>query len=150
MTKSEPTFSPFSPKYKKACLALFDQNCPRYFSPNEKADYKMFLSGKPAGYSVGFLGKEVVAACGLTSITELGQARLSWILVSNHHKGQGLGHTMMTHMLEQAKQNKVQRIDIAASHLSADFFAKFGAKEILRTENGWGPEMRRVDMLLQL
>ena len=96
------------------------------------------------------MGDEMVAACGLTSVTDLGQARLSWIMVSNHHKGRGLGYTMMTHMLEQAGKLNVKRIDIAASHLSADFFAKFGAKEVLRTAHGWGPEMHRVDMLLQL
>jgi hypothetical protein len=41
-------------------------------------------------------------------------------------------------------------IDIAASHLSAPFFTRFGAKEVRCTKDGWGAGMHRVDMLLPL
>jgi hypothetical protein len=39
------------------------------------------------------------------------------------------------------------RVKIAASHLSAPFFAKFGAVPLRTTDDGWGPGMHRVDMI---
>ncbi|CCQ10838.1 hypothetical protein PALB_17120 [Pseudoalteromonas luteoviolacea B = ATCC 29581] len=41
-------------------------------------------------------------------------------------------------------------IDIAASHLSAPFFEKFGEKTIKEITDGWGLDMHRVDMELLL
>ena len=46
--------------------------------------------------------------------------------------------------------NKLFTIDIAASHLSAPFFKKFGAIEIKIIEDGWGKGMHRVNMKLKL
>jgi hypothetical protein len=41
-------------------------------------------------------------------------------------------------------------LDVAASQHSAPFFARFGARELARTDDGWGPGMHRVDMELPL
>ena len=49
-----------------------------------------------------------------------------------------------------AQEAKVEHIKIAANHLSAPFFAKFGAKTVLETKDGWAPDMHRVDMELHL
>ena len=39
-------------------------------------------------------------------------------------------------------------VSIAASHKSAPFFARFGARIVETTPDGWGPGMHRVDMEL--
>ena len=56
----------------------------------------------------------------------------------------------MTEARRLAKAAGKQVIDIAASHLSAPFFARFGANEVSFTREGWGPAMHRVDMELAL
>ena len=65
-------------------------------------------------------------------------------------KGRGVGVKMMNYARETAFKNGSSAIDIAASHLSASFFTKFGAEELKITQNGWGPDMHRVDMEIKL
>jgi hypothetical protein len=64
------------------------------------------------------------------------------------------GHSFDTKMMLYAKKilanEGVRVIDIAASHLSAPFFEKFGAIAIKETNDGWGPNIHRVDMALLL
>ena len=77
-----------------------------------------------------------------------GRARLNWILIYPTEHGRGIGSAMMRRALELANQQALGVISIAASHLSAPFFAKFGAIVIVETPNGWGPGMHRIDMTL--
>ena len=36
-------FRGYRPPDESACLALFDENCPAFFAPNERDDYLVFL-----------------------------------------------------------------------------------------------------------
>ena len=132
------------------CLQLFNENCPEYFAENEREDYIDFLEGNPSGYFIGVSDDCVVSAFGLIITPESSRTRLSWILVSPKSKGRGVGVKMMNYVKEKALKNGSSAIDIAASHLSASFFTKFGAEEIKITQNGWGPDMHRVDMEIKL
>ena len=51
---------------------------------------------------------------------------------------------------ELAEVKGVVAIDIAASHLSAPSFGKYGAKALRTIRNGWGSNMHRIDMELVL
>ena len=136
--------------YFGKCLQLFNENCPEYFAENEREDYIDFLEGSPSGYFIGISDGSVVSAFGLISTREPSRTRLSWILVSPKSKGRGVGVKMMNYARETAFKNGSSAIDIAASHLSASFFTKFGAEELKITQNGWGPDMHRVDMEIKL
>ena len=57
---------------------------------------------------------------------------------------------MMNYAKKMAVDHNVNVIDIAASHLSAPFFAKFGAMIIKEIKDGWGLNMHRIDMELLL
>ena len=57
---------------------------------------------------------------------------------------------MVSYAKKMAKDSNMKVIDIAASHLSAPFFEKFGAKTIKEITDGWGLDMHRVDMELLL
>jgi len=75
---------------------------------------------------------------------------MNWIMIDPARHGRGIGSAVMAEILARAHQLGCAAIDIAASQLSAPFFARFGANEVRRTSNGWGPGMHRVDMLLPL
>lgn len=130
------------------CLALFDRNCPDYFAPNEREDYIGFLRSSPQGYQVARLNERVVAAFGLT--VEGSAGRISWIMVCPDSKGQGVGAAMMRRAKAAAAEARVESVDIAASHLSAPFFAHFGADAVETIPDGWGAGMHRVDMRLRI
>lgn len=143
------TFRSFRAADTTACLAIFDLNCPAFFAPEERAEYAAFLGGEPATYELCLSGSLILGAFGLTP-GETGRARVNWILLDPTAKGSGVGAAMMRRAIGLACGVGATHIDIAASHISAPFFAKFGARTVSRQENGWGPGMHRHDMLLQV
>lgn len=143
-------FESYRDDYRDSCLNLFDENCPDFFAENERADYAEFLAKKPKNYKVGLSKGIVSAAFGLEFELDAGKARITWIMVSNSFKGRGVGVEMMKWARALAYDREASVIDIAASHLSAPFFEKFGAIVTKETHNGWGPEMHRIDMELHL
>ena len=152
MSPFEINFIDYDQFYFADCLKLFDENCPQYFAENERQDYSRFLESEPIGYFVIKQGGNIIAAFGLivSITTKLKRARLSWILVSPCAQGKGTGLAMMHHVQQLAGKQGVGIIDIAASHLSAPFFWKFGAIKLAEHKDGWGEGMHRVDMELKV
>ncbi|HVT72251.1 MAG TPA: GNAT family N-acetyltransferase [Lacunisphaera sp.] len=143
-----PHFRAWEPGDRAACLALFDANCPRYFAANERGDYEAFLDALPVGYEVCLVDGRIAGAYGVLR-TDRGPC-LRWILLVPEMQGRGLGRAIMNRAISSAETRQSGALRIAASHESAPFFARFGAREISRTPDGWGPGMHRVDMLLKL
>ncbi|HTO72665.1 MAG TPA: GNAT family N-acetyltransferase [Gemmatimonadales bacterium] len=143
-----PSFRSFAPTDRPACLHLFDANCPRFFAPNERVDYEAFMDEKRGGYEVCLLDDQVVGGYGVLVEGPTGLA-LRWILIAPDRQGLGIGTAIMRRVLDQVKAHGPDaRLHIGASHLSAPFFGRFGARELARYPNGWGPDMHRVDMEL--
>ena len=145
---SPAVYRPFVKRDRAACLALFDANCPAYFAPNERDEYKYFLDSEPVGYEVFETEGRIVASFGLIGMDNT-SARLNWIMIDPDHHGVGIGSTIMEHVVTLARTRELKKICIAASHRSAPFFARFGAIAIARTKDGWGPGMDRIDMVLE-
>lgn len=141
------TYRPYSRTDNEACLRLFDANCPKYFASNERVDYADFLGSDPEGYELCIVNGQVTGAFGLIG-NSASRGRLNWIMLSPLSQGLGIGSAIMDRIIAQATDSKLQVLDIAASHKSAPFFARFGAvtKKVIR--NGWGPNMHRSDMEL--
>lgn len=142
-------FEKCRPDLYEAALALFDANCPAFFAPNEREDFERFLLDFGADYRVAIDGKKVLAGFALQTASGR-RAQIRWIMVHPEAHGAGLGRRMMSDAVSLAKEAGALTIDIAASHLSAPFFARFGAVERVRTPDGWGPGMHRVDMTLSV
>ncbi|MFK8041131.1 GNAT family N-acetyltransferase [Congregibacter sp.] len=142
------SFRSFRTDDLQSCLALFDANCPEFFAPNERADYEGFLSKNPATYIVATRNEKLVAAYGVSSNGQ--RSSLNWILLARECQGLGLGSTIMKRVVAQAIELKTPVLCIAASHISAPFFARFSAVAGKTTWDGWGPGMHRVDMELPL
>ena len=142
-------FRSYLPGDKEACLNLFDANCPEFFAPNERTDYQRFLEANPNSYELCFGESVVVGAFGLMG-DDAHCRDLNWILLSPSSQGLGIGAAIMERVVLDARESAVRVINIAASHKSAPFFAKFGANEVTVSDNGWGPGIHRVDMELRL
>jgi len=140
-----PLFRAFAAADTTACLMLFDANCPEYFAPNERADYRAFLDAAPEGYAVCELGGAIAGAYGVHAIDD-GNAALHWILLAPAAQGRGLGAAIMSRVARTLDQRGHRVLHISASHRSAPFFARFGAVEDARIVDGWGPGMHRVEM----
>ena len=145
---ARPVFRPYAAADVAACLAIFDANCPDYFAPNERAEFAAFLAGNPVGYELCLLSDTPVGAFGLTAHDGVGT--LNWILIAPSVQGAGVGSAIMRRVLERGRYLDLNRINIAASHKSRGFFARFGARTLTTQEDGWGPGMHRVDMELPM
>jgi GNAT superfamily N-acetyltransferase len=143
------SFRCYAANDKDACLRLFDENCPAFFSPNERADYAQFLDAAPSGYEVCMLDGAVIGAYGLVGADQAWR-HLNWILISAKVQGLGIGSVFIDRTIRIGKAANIVGIKIAASHLSAPFFAKNGAVQLRMIENGWGIGMHRIDMELKL
>lgn len=142
-------FRRYRPGDRAACLALFDANCPQFFAPNERQDFDAFLAGEPSDYRVATQDNGVVGAFGVVT-DDNDDARLNWIMIDPECQGAGVGARMMRDAIAIAGKLDRRQLHIAASQHSASFFATFGAIEVARKTDGWGPGMHRVDMLLEL
>ena len=143
------TFRGYLSTDKAACLELFDANCPEYFAPNERKDYENFLEANPENYELCFVAGPLVGAFGL--MHESARDRnLRWILLDPSSQGLGIGAMIMERVILHASESGARVLNIAASHKSAPFFAKFGSTKVTVTANGWGPGLDRVDMVLKL
>jgi len=128
------------------CLNLFDKNCPTFFAKNEREDYSSYLLNLTDTYKVLISNDKVIAAFGITQIKTSNRCRVTWIMVCPSEKGKGVGTQLMAYVKQFALDTDSTGITIAASHLSAPFFTKFGAKETRYIKDGWGMNMHRVDM----
>ena len=134
---------------RQACLAVFDRNCPEFFSPNERTDYEVFLESAPSAYEVCEVDGRVVGAFGLLD-DGIDEKRLNWILLDPQIQGIGIGQKIMERVLHIGRTTSMGQVNIAASQKSAPFFASFGATTTTTTIEGWGPGLDRVDMVLVL
>lgn len=156
--KKELLYRPYVSASLDDCLKLFDANCPEYFAPNERGDYKNFLEASPNAYELCcILGKLVVAFGvfpeGSATSDDSCAARaasLNWILIDPDMQGSGIGTELMSRALNRSRLLGVRALKIAASHKSAPFFKKFGAEVVRETHDGWGPGMHRIDMVIEL
>lgn len=142
-------FTPYSCEDRDTCLGLFDANCPVFFSPNERTDYLRFLDTAPGGYELCLVDGVVAGAFGLMG-HDATRRRLNWIMLNPQFQGLGAGRAIMQRVATLAALEGIHLVDIAASHMSAPFFTRFGAITLTVTNNGWGPRMHRVDMELPL
>jgi len=133
------SFRPYTVSDKAACLAIFDANCPAYFAPNERADYKGFLDTNPAAYEVCIVNDVVAGAFGLIG-EDVQRQSLNWILIDPSLQGFGIGSAIMDRVVTTGRDSGLSFLEIAASHKSAPFFARFGAVVETVVEEGWGLE----------
>ena len=95
------------------------------------------------------LMKQLLAQFGLLG-DEPDYQHINWILISPKSQGLGIGAQFMKRAITAGQANHLKHIKIAASHLSAPFFAKFGAIKVSEQAHGWGQNMHRIDMELPL
>lgn len=143
------TFRNYKARDKTACLNLFEENCPKYFAPNERQDFEKFLDSNPADYQICLKDDSIVGVFGVFK-KDPGQSRLEWILLGQNVQGFGLGTIIMEKTLSLANEQSARVIHIATSHKAYKFFQKQGATIVSETKNGWGPDMHRIDMALYI
>lgn len=144
---SHVTFRPYQAGDRPTCLALFDANSPQFFDPGERLGNVQFLEAIPEGYEVCLDENRIVGAYGVLPHAPH-EFVIRWILIAPDAQGRGIGSAMMARAVSLVRATGAHRLHMAASHKSAPFFARFGARAMATTQHGWGPGLHRVDMEL--
>lgn len=150
-----PTLSrPYLPADLAACLVLFDSNLPRFFAPEERAEFAADLCALPHPahpFLVLTRAERIVACGGLTLDPAAGTASLSWGMVDRSLHGQGLGTRLIAARLDLVRTMPgIASISLSTSQHTQGFYEGFGFKVIEVVKNGYGPGIDRCDMILQL
>ncbi|MEM1379903.1 MAG: GNAT family N-acetyltransferase [Pseudomonadota bacterium] len=127
-------------------MALLDANIPEAFHPGERGAFTEFLSAFATDYRVLPRQGRLIAAFALSAEPQPHTGRIRWLMAHPEVHGIGLGRAMMDEVKSEARARGIALITIAASHVSEAFYTRFGATVDVRTHDGWGPGMHRVDM----
>lgn len=138
---------------RRACLALFDGNVPRFFSVAERQDFMSFLDEEVAAcsYQVIERSNRVIACGGYTVDMQSETACLCWGMVARELHGTGVGSVLTAVRLRAARSTPgVTQVRIDTSQHTQGFYRRFGFTADKIVPDGYGPGLDRWDMLLRL
>ena len=145
---------PYTPRDYSACLALFESNLPRFFAPEERAEFCQYLESvddSEPPYLVLVSDEKIIACGGLAIEPDKRQARLAWGMVDRAHHRQGLGTLLLRARLEQARSaSNIDEVALETSQHSCGFYERFGFQVIKIIPDGFGAGLDRWDMTLRL
>lgn len=144
----------YAPTDMSACLAIFDSNVPKFFAPEERAEFQQFLKDAKAAGSpclVLTCNGAAVACGGLMVGPEERCAVLAWGMVQKTLHGKGLGRLLTTARLEMTRETPgIDRLRLGTSQHTWGLYEKLGFTVTTITKNGFAPGLDRVDMTLRL
>jgi GNAT superfamily N-acetyltransferase len=145
-----PSFRPYTPADKDACMALFESNCPQYFDPAEREDFAGFLNDyTQCDYFVLVVGEDIAGCGGIYVDIKTGEGKLCWGMVDQTRHKSGLGKALLEYRLKGIKANPAAtHVHIDTSQHTAPFFAKYGFRETAHNKDGYGPGIDHVEMVL--
>ncbi len=146
------TVEPYTRDDQAACLRILKSNTPRFFAPDERADFRTFLAALPGPFWVMRRWPDgSIVGCGGVSVTDGGRsAWLRWGMVAAEHHGQGIGWRLLEARLRWiAAQPAVETIRVATSSEVSGFFERMGFDLIRITTDFYGPERARHDLELR-
>ncbi|ASR42205.1 GNAT family N-acetyltransferase [Xanthomonas citri pv. mangiferaeindicae] len=147
------TLRPYAPSDFDACLALFDGNCPTFFDRAERDDFARFLSRHATAWHFLVVERDGrLLACGGHAQNDDGRhASLCWGMVARDHHRQGLGRRLLEARIAWCRRTPgIERIVLDTSQHTCAFYARFGFRVERVTPDGYGPDLDRYDMVLDL
>ncbi len=142
----------FEPADLEACLAVFDTNVPKFFTVEEREEFKAFLEALPGPYLVLTDREGEVLGCGGYAFSdENGTADLCWGMVRQELHGTGLGRRLTELRIERSRQDpRVTAFALHTSQHTAGFYERLGFEVLRVTEDAYAPGLHRYDMRLDL
>jgi len=145
----------YTPADRDGCLAVFDSNVPRYFTPPEREEFAAFLEALPGPYLVVEDDAGAVVGCGGYAMGRgAADAHLCWGMVARERHGTGLGRLLLDARLERvhadAADGSIEAIALHTSQHTRGFYERRGFRLERVTPDGYAPGLDRCDMRLVL
>jgi ribosomal protein S18 acetylase RimI-like enzyme len=144
-------FRPYTNADREACLATFDSNAQRFFSPGDRSVFATFLDTPPGFYGVLVADAGTVVGCGGSAITKASPevAVLTWVMVHAARHAEGFGRKLCRACLSRLQDwPGVGTVVLHTSNETAGFFPKLGFRDVAMIPNGYRVGFDRYDMEL--
>jgi len=134
------------------CLELFKSNLPELFGPEELGIFTAYIDAPTGPYFLLEDDHGVAVACGGFTIEAPDQARLNWGVVGRQWHRVGYAMLLLYARLSRLIRlyPAVQRVDTHISHYIVTFYESAGFAVDRVTEQGYGPDLNRYDVHLDL
>ena len=131
-------------------IRVFRSNIPKYFSPEEENDLRLYLEESPNDYFVFEIGGDVIASGGFAlNNGEDPTVSLCWGMVHFDRLGTGLGRKMTEFRLGLVGERFPNTpVVISTSQLSQGFYGKFGFMLTRHVPDGFSPGLDICEMRL--
>lgn len=148
---------PYTAADRQACIAAFKSNIPKFFMPDELADFENWLTDVEAQkihapneqYYVVEQDKEVIACGGFSIYPHKQLATMTWGLVHNRLHKKGIGKALILHRIAAIREALPSvTIGLDTTQHSFSFFEKLGFVTTKITNDSYGEGMHRYDMEL--
>lgn len=129
-------------------VAVFRSNIPKYFTPDEEAGLREFLSNATGDYYVAEINGEVIGSGGI-ALNKDDTISLCWGMVRKDHLGRGFGKRLTAFRTQLASEKfPCLPLVISTSQHTQGFYEKLGFRVTRHVPDGFGPgidicEMRR-------
>jgi ribosomal protein S18 acetylase RimI-like enzyme len=131
---------------RAACLAIFDSNAERFFSPGDREDFATFLASPPGFFGVLEDDQGAILGCGGIGVRP-GSAVLTWGMVHASRHGQGLGKLLLLSRLRRlVDMPGVEKVVLNTSDETVGFYEKMGFRVLERIPDGYRTGLDRVQM----
>jgi ribosomal protein S18 acetylase RimI-like enzyme len=134
-----------------ACLAIFDSNVPRFFAPEERAEFIKFLEHPMGAYFV--VENELKALIGCGGYGEInGVGMLTWGMVQKELHRQGVGRFLLRERIAHLKahQPHLREIHMNTSQHSVSFFEREGFRATNVKMNGFAPGSHEYHLRVEI
>ncbi len=135
-----PTIRAYRTSDRLQVIDVFIRNTPDFFDVNEQKDLEEYLDEHGGTYFVMEDKGKIIGCGGYHFEGDKTTGRLSWDFFDPTYKGRGLGRQMISHCLEEIRNNKkLRKISVWTSQLAYPFYAKFGFTTQEIKKDHWGP-----------
>lgn len=143
----------YTPEDRATCIQLFESNRPDLFGPDEIEHFTAYLDAPTGPYFLLENDRGVAVGCGgFSRDAQAGRARLNWGIVGRPWHRLRYGQLLLIARLFRliTTYPDVERVDTAVSHYLVTFLHSAGFVVDGVTDDGYGPELHRYDVHLDL
>jgi ribosomal-protein-alanine N-acetyltransferase len=141
---------PYQLKDKAAVIELLHLNTPKYFHPDEKKDFILYLENELETYIVDEIDGKIVGGGGINYFPNLNKAHLSWDMVHPEYQNQSIGSNLCTYRIEHIKNRAdIHQIIVRTTQLSYGFYERMGFKLDFIKDDFWADGFHLYQMSLQ-
>jgi N-acetylglutamate synthase-like GNAT family acetyltransferase len=142
---------PYHPFDKPVLVEILKLNVPKYFDPQEVAEFEEYLKEHSNTYCTIEHENKIVGGTGylLTDDNTIGHVR--WIFFHPNSAGHGFGGEAMEYCLATFRSAPtVRKLIVTTSQLAYKFFEKFGLVLIKTEKDYWGKGLDLYWMEMEL